>query len=63
MRGTDGSPFAGHQVEVAFEELTSEVKQQLAADEQQKLEAHMSQVLEAIDVDKYLAGGVRMPSL
>jgi hypothetical protein len=50
------------QVEVAFEELTGEVKQQLAAQDQQKLEAHMSQVLEAVDLDKYLAGGLRMHS-
>ena len=53
---------AGPQVEVAFEELTKDVKHQLAAEDQQRLEAHMSQVLEAVDLDKYLAGGLNTPT-
>ena len=44
------------QVEVAFEELSGDVRAQLTAEQEQKLEAHVSQVLEAVDLEKVMDG-------
>ena len=44
------------QVEAAFDELSEDVKQQHAAQQQQKLTSHMAKVLEAVDLDMYMKG-------
>ena len=44
------------QVDVAFEELSEDVRAQLTAEQEQKLETHVTQVLEAVDLDKFMDG-------
>lgn len=43
-------------MEAAFEELSEDVKQQHAAQRQQKITDQMAKVLEAVDLDKYMEG-------